>query len=181
MTTVLWLLAVQGAIGAFDTLWFHEWRAHLPGGGEVARPELALHAVRAALYAVLFGTLPWVAWHGALAIVLALLLLAEIVVTLTDFAIEDRVRRTIGGVFVGERVTHAVMGIVYGAMLANLVPLVVRWSAERTGFARLDGPPMALRILLTSMAIGVGMSAARDGLAAWGSGTRVRWPWQSWT
>ena len=30
MTTALWLLAIQGLIGAFDTLYFHEWRARLP-------------------------------------------------------------------------------------------------------------------------------------------------------
>ena len=29
MTIVLWLLAVQGAIGAFDTLYYHEWHAQL--------------------------------------------------------------------------------------------------------------------------------------------------------
>ena len=32
MNTVLWLLAVQGALGAFDTLYYHEWRARLPAG-----------------------------------------------------------------------------------------------------------------------------------------------------
>ena len=30
MATALWLLAIQGAVGAFDTLYFHEWRARLP-------------------------------------------------------------------------------------------------------------------------------------------------------
>jgi hypothetical protein len=30
MTTALWLMAVQGAIGAFDTVYYHEWRARLP-------------------------------------------------------------------------------------------------------------------------------------------------------
>jgi hypothetical protein len=40
LTTALWLLAIQRAIGAFDTVYFHEWRAcdpyaalGLPGGG----------------------------------------------------------------------------------------------------------------------------------------------------
>ena len=27
MTVALWLLALQGAIGAFDTVYYHEWRA----------------------------------------------------------------------------------------------------------------------------------------------------------
>jgi hypothetical protein len=44
MTTALWLLAIQGIIGAFDTLYYHEWRAHLPVGGPGTAPELKLHA-----------------------------------------------------------------------------------------------------------------------------------------
>ncbi len=62
--TALWLLAIQGAIGAFDTLYYHEWRARLPARGSVAAAELRLHAARDFLYAVIFGTLPWVSWEG---------------------------------------------------------------------------------------------------------------------
>ena len=56
--TALWLLAIQGAIGAFDTLYYHEWRARLPARGSIAAPELRLHAARDFLYTVIFGTLP---------------------------------------------------------------------------------------------------------------------------
>ena len=72
MLTVLWLLAIQGVIGAFDTLYYHEWRARLPGLGKCAAPELRIHAVRDFLYAVLFASLPWVEWHGYAVIVLVL-------------------------------------------------------------------------------------------------------------
>ena len=64
MTATLWLLAIQGVIGAFDTVYYHEWRARLPARVPNALPELRLHAARDFLYAVLFGTLPWVAWRG---------------------------------------------------------------------------------------------------------------------
>src|SRR5437773_2155012 len=104
MTTVLWLLAVQGAIGAFDTLYYHEWRARLPGRGPMAAPELRLHAVRDFLYAALFGTLPWLAWQGLWVLALAVVMLAEIVLTLADFVVEVRVRKPIGDVYAGERV-----------------------------------------------------------------------------
>ena len=40
MTTALWLLAIQGIIGAFDTLYYHEWRARLAAGGSGTAPEL---------------------------------------------------------------------------------------------------------------------------------------------
>src|SRR5262245_46041720 len=111
MTTALSLLAFQGVIGAFDTLYYHEWRARLPARGSQAAPELKLHALRDFLYAVLFGTLPWLAWQGLWVAVLAAVLLAEIVLTLTDFVVEIRVRKPLGDVYAGERITHAVMGI----------------------------------------------------------------------
>ena len=77
MITVLWLLAVQGIIGAFDTLYYHEWRAQLPGRTPGTAPELKLHGVRDFLYAVLFGALPWLAWQGLWALLLAGVLLTE--------------------------------------------------------------------------------------------------------
>ena len=64
MITALWLMAAQGVIGAFDTLYYHEWRARLPARGREASPELKLHAARDLLYGILFGTLPWFAWQG---------------------------------------------------------------------------------------------------------------------
>ena len=54
MRTALLILLAQGAIGAFDTLWFHEWRERLPARAE-ARMELSLHAARDFVYAVLFA------------------------------------------------------------------------------------------------------------------------------
>ena len=64
MAVALWLLALQGVIGAFDTAYYHEWRARLPGLGPQAAPELRLHAARDVLYALIFATLPWFAWQG---------------------------------------------------------------------------------------------------------------------
>jgi hypothetical protein len=53
MIVALWLLAIQGIIGAFDTLYYHEWRARLPARGAQCAAELKLHAWRDFLYAVL--------------------------------------------------------------------------------------------------------------------------------
>src|SRR5262250_3512304 len=129
MTAALWLLAVQGIIGAFDTLYYHECRARLAAGGSGTAPELKLHAARDFLYAALFGALPWLEWQGLWAVVLAAILLTEILLTLADFVVEIRVRKPLGDVYGGERITHAVMGILYGAMVANLLPgLWHAWS-----------------------------------------------------
>jgi len=174
VTTVLLLLAVQGALGAFDTLYYHEWRARLPALGPAARDELRLHAARDLSYAILFGTLPSIAWQGLWAVVLAALLLVEIVITLADFVIEDRVRRPLGGVYPGERVTHAVIGLIYGAALANLVPVLAQWWAAPTALAARHEPMQsALRWLLGMMAVGVALSGCATSARPLGCRTAV--------
>jgi hypothetical protein len=179
MMTALWLLAIQGIIGAFDTLYYHEWRARLPAGGPGTAPELKLHAARDFLYAALFGSLPHLAWHGLWAVVLAAVLLSEIVLTLADFVVEIRVRKPLGDVYGGERVTHAVMGIIYGAMLANLLPVIWGWGQLPTALSPTEpAAPEPLRWGLTVMAIGVFISGARDLYAALGL-PHGGWPWSA--
>jgi hypothetical protein len=178
LKTALWLLAVQGAMGAFDTVYYHEWRARLPALPG-ARAELRLHAVRALVYAVLFALLPRVEWRGAWAYVLASLLAAEIFITLRDFVVEDRVRRAVGGVFAGERTTHTLMAIIYGAMLANLTPAVLGWRREATALApHAEVVPAELAWVLTLMSAGVALSGLRDAYAALGLPGGA-WPWAS--
>ena len=178
MTIVLWLLAIQGMIGAFDTVYYHEWRARLPARGRAAAPELMLHASRDFLYAVLFGTLPWLAWRGSYAAVLVAIMVAEIVLTLWDFVVEIRVRRALGDVYGGERVTHAIMGILYGSMLACLVPNLLLWWNMPTGLVVLPTPiPEGLKWILTVMAGGVLLSGIRDLYSACGL-PGGDWPWK---
>jgi hypothetical protein len=177
MTAVLWLFAIQGVLGAFDTLYYHEARARLPALGPQARPELGLHGARSLIYAVLFCSLPWIAWQGLWTVVLGALILAEIGLTLADFVVEDSVRKPLGGVYPGERVMHAVMGLLYGAMLAHLVPVAAGWLAAPTALspARVEAPA-ALRWALTAMGLGVLLSGVRDLAAALGL-PHSRWPW----
>jgi hypothetical protein len=177
MKIALILLGIQGLIGAFDTIYYHEWKARLPARGARAAAELRLHAARDFLYGVLFCTLPWLVWHGTFVLLLAAVLIAEIVLTLWDFIVEIGVRRSLGDVYAGERVTHAVMGILYGAMIANLMPVLAEWSHARTG---LNYAPAEVatwfRWLLTAMGIGVIASGARDLYAAMDL-PRGAWPW----
>ena len=176
MKTTLWLLAIQGIIGAFDTLYYHEWRARLTSGGSGTALELKLHAARDFLYAALFGALPRLALHGLWAVVLAAVLLMEIVLTMADFVIERRARKPLGDVYGGERITHAVMGIIYGAMLANLLPVLWRWSQLPAALVPSTATPELLRWCLTVMAIGVFLSGLRDLYAALGL-PHGEWPW----
>ncbi len=179
MKIALWLLAIQGVIGAFDTLYFHEFRVRLPARGAQAAKELKLHAVRDFFYAVLFASLPRFAWQGAWTVILIAILFAEIVITLADFVVESQERKPFGDVAGGERVTHAIMGICYGAMLANLVPLLYEWSHEATGFSSLRvDVPKPLTWVLTLMAAGVFLSGVRDLYAAFRL-PHGAWPWKT--
>jgi hypothetical protein len=177
MIVALWLLAIQGLIGAFDTLYYHEYRARLPARGPTAAPELKLHAARDLLYGVLFLTLPWIAWRGAWAAALAAVIVAEIILTLWDFVAEIAVRKSLGDVYAGERITHAIMGILYGAMVAYLLPALWQWWSQPTEWGPYTSPgPSLLHWTLTAMGAGVLLSGARDLYAALGL-PRGGWPW----
>jgi hypothetical protein len=177
MTIALYLLATLGILGAFDTLYYHEWRARLPALGKSASAELRLHAWRDFVYAVLFCTLPWFAWQGRCALLLACFLLVEIVLTLWDFVVEDWIRKPLGGVYAGERIMDAVMGIVYGAMLVFLLRTTASWWSKPTSFEFSPVPCSdVLRWAITAMGVGVFLSGIRDLYASLGL-RGGGWPW----
>ena len=177
MRTALYLLTAVAFLGAFDTIYYHEFRAKLPALGKAARSELQLHAGRDFVYAILFVGLPWLSWHGAYAAMLAVLFLIEIILTLWDFVVEDWIRKPLGGVYSRERVMHAIMGIVYGAMLAYAVPALRTWWSQPTQLT--VAPPIiseTLRLTMTFMAAGVFLSGIRD-LYAFAGLPGSSWPW----
>jgi hypothetical protein len=151
----LLLLILQGALGAFDTLWYHEYKLRLPHAHS-ARSELRLHAARDAAYAAIFASIAWVEWRGVLSWLFLGTLVFEIVVTLWDFVEEDRTRRLPAG----ERITHAIMGILYGAFLYTLVPELWAWSRLPAGFAAVDRGLVSWA--LTAFAFGVAGSGLRE-------------------
>ena len=177
MRTGLYLLFLLAILGAADTLYYHEWRARLPVLGKQARSELGLHALRDFIYAVLFGTLPWIAWRGIWAIALATLLIAEIILTLWDFVVEDWVRKALGGVYPGERIMHGVIGILYGGMLACVAPSLYYWWTMPTQLAITPVAMVAvLRWAMLVMGVAVLISGLRDLYAAFEMPGSA-WPW----
>jgi len=155
----LQLMAAQGLLGAFDTIYHHELTEALPNRS-TARTELAIHATRAVIYSALFIGLSNWQWHGMWAIILMLIFAVEIGLTLWDFVIEDRTRLLPAT----ERVTHTVLAINGGAFIALLALNVPAWMAEPTALSwQSQG---WLGVFLTLCGLGVGLSGIRDAYAS---------------
>jgi uncharacterized protein (TIGR01777 family) len=157
-TLALQLMAAQGCLGAFDTIYHHELTETL-AQRTTARKELAIHAVRAVIYAILFIALAFWEWHGALAFVLLGVFAVEIVLTLWDFVVEDRTRLLPAT----ERVTHTVLAINGGAFITLLALNAAGWSAGPT--VPVWAPHGWLSAFLALCGVGVGLSGVRDAFA----------------
>jgi uncharacterized protein (TIGR01777 family) len=163
----LQLMAVQGIIGAFDTLYHHELTETLPQRA-TARRELSIHAIRALIYSVLFIGLSAWQWHGGWALVLFVLFGVEIILTLWDFVIEDKTRLLPAT----ERVTHTILAINGGAFIALLMLNAPAWLAQPTALA--SQPHGFLSVFLALCGLGVGLSGVRDAYAAYRLGMHQR-------
>ena len=155
----LQLMAAQGLLGAFDTLYHHELTEALPSRRS-ARKELWIHAIRASLYSLLFIGLSAWQWHGLWAVLLMVIFSVEILLTLWDFVIEDRTRLLPAT----ERVTHTILSINGGAFIALLALTVPDWFVQST---ELQWESQGwLSVFLALCGVGVGLSGLRDGFAA---------------
>lgn len=168
METALTIMTCQALLGAFDTVYYHEYRCRLAVHGPRAAGELRLHAFRDLVYGILFLTLPFVAWCGALAAVLAGLIVLEIGITIWDFNVEAVERQGIGGIANAERGLHIIMAVVYGTFLAHLAPHLRAWLTEPTGFRVQTDVPLPLQVLGVMLGTGVLASGVRDYFAARG-------------
>ncbi len=156
--TLFLVLTVQALLGAFDNLWHHELEAHLPQRLG-ARRELALHAAREGIYAVVFIAVAWLECRGVWALVLGALLVAELVITLADFLEEDRTRRLPPL----ERLLHAVLTAMFGAFICLMLPVLVTWARLPTALAVV--PRGIASWVFTTFSVGVLAWAVRNVLA----------------
>lgn len=155
----LQLMAVQGCLGAYDTLYHHELTEALPGRAS-ARLELSIHALRSMIYSALFIGLSAWQFHGMWTWLLLFVFMVEIVLTLWDFVVEDRTRLLPAT----ERVTHTILAMNGGAFITLLALNSGHWAAQGTALAW--QPHGALSVFLALCGVGVGVSGLRDGLAA---------------
>lgn len=155
----LQLMAAQGCLGAFDTIYHHELTETLAQRRSAGR-ELSIHAIRALIYGVLFVGLSAWTWHGAWALVLLAVFGIEIVLTLWDFVIEDRTRLLPAS----ERVTHTILAINGGAFITMLALNAPAWLQQP--IALQWQPHGLLSWFLAACGLGVGLSGLRDAFAA---------------
>lgn len=161
----LQLMAAQGLLGAFDTLYHHELTEALPLRAQAVR-ELRIHSVRALVYGLLFIGLAGWRWYGAWAAVLFMLFAIEVGLTLWDFVVEDRTRLLPAT----ERVTHTLLAINGGAFIALLG--VAAWQARGLPSALVWHPQGWLSVFLALCGAGVTLSGLRDAAAV---RTLARW------
>jgi hypothetical protein len=129
ISSLLWtLIAIQIAMGAFDTFYHHEMTERLAWRPS-QRHELQLHSIRNALYALLFLVLGWFEVHGFGAMIIITVLVVEVFVTLLDFVEEDLSRKLPAS----ERVNHTLLALNYGAILVLLLPILIEWAGQPTG------------------------------------------------
>jgi len=155
METVLFLFTLQAILGAFDGIYHHEITEKL-SLNSAAKTELLLHALRSSIYAVIFITLAGLQWNGVFAYMFAVLLVVELGITLTDFVIEDKTR----DLPASERITHTILTLNYGAILALLIPLMADWSRQATSLVIVDHGVLSALFLL--FALGVSVMALRE-------------------
>lgn len=167
MNWVLSLLLIQGVLGAIDTIYHHELTVALPKQRS-ARKELAIHAVRALLYGVVFATLAQLELHGVWVVAIATLILIEIGLTLWDFVVEDNSRKLPAT----ERILHTILAINGGALFGLYAWQLLQWWPLPSALVIADHG--LIGIALTIMAIGVALSGVRDALAALQLGTATQ-------
>ena len=155
-SSLLWtLIAIQVAMGAFDTIYHHEMTERLAWRPS-QRHELQLHSLRNLLYALLFLTLGWSELHGFWAMIVIAVLVVEVFVTLMDFVEENMSRKLPAS----ERINHTLLALNYGAILVLLLPVLIEWA----------GQPTAIKsafygfwsFLAAVAAIGAGFGGVRD-------------------
>lgn len=157
---ILWtLITCQVAMGAFDTLFHHEGTERLAWRPS-QKQELRLHGVRNFFYMIIFLCFAWAEPRGLFTMLLGGILVVEVLITLWDFVEEDLTRKLPGT----ERVTHTLLALNYGAILALAAPVLIEWARMDTAIIPVSYGWWS--VMATVSAIGVGLFSARDLLAA---------------
>lgn len=149
------LLVIHGVIGAVDTFVNHELIARLPHRIK-ARREIGIHAVREALYGMLFGAIAWFDWHGAWAVPVAVTLFASLLIDAIDEYVENHTRVLPQN----ERMLHFALIMNLGFITLVMLPILLDWHAQPARLVPADHG--SLSWLLSACALGAGIWSLRD-------------------
>ena len=155
----VYALALHGLIGGLDVIVNHELLARLPAQ-PWAGPEERMHSAREWIFFAIFASLAWFEWHGAAAWWIALLFLAEVLVSARDVVIEGDTRVLPKP----ERVLHLFLFMNLGALVVLVGQASLGWHALPTAVARTDYGWVSW--VLSAMAVLTLGWAVRDGISA---------------
>jgi hypothetical protein len=150
-------LIAHGVIGGADVILNHELIARIPALPN-AGLEQRLHCARELVFGILFSALAWYEWHGAAAVLIALVLAAETLISTADTVIEVDTRI----LPVSERVAHVLLFTNYGIVLALTGQMLLAWWALPTAVVRIDHGLGSW--ILSAMALASLGWSVRDGL-----------------
>lgn len=156
----IYALMLHGLIGGLDVFVNHELLARLPRQAWAA-PEQRMHSAREALFCAIFLSLAWFEWHGAAVCWLALLYLAEVLVTARDVVVEGDTRVLPKP----ERVLHLFLFMNLGALLVLVGQMAYGWHVLPDAVVPTDYGWASW--VLSTMGIGALVWAIRDGLVGW--------------
>jgi phosphatidylglycerophosphate synthase len=155
----VYALVLHGLLGGLDVILNHELLARLPGQ-PWSGPEERMHSAREWIFFAIFASLAWFEWHGATVWWIALLFLAEVLVSARDVVIEGNTRVLPKP----ERVLHLFLFMNLGALVVLVGQVSLGWhrlptSVVRTGYGWASW-------VLSAMALGALGWAVRDGISA---------------
>ncbi len=160
------LLAVIGLLGAFDIAWFHTWKGRLVARPE-CRAEAIVHVVRGFVYSAQFVVVPNLELRGRWILGLLLLFVIDVVVGITDIALEPKSRAKQGGLTGSEYLIHMILSVLVGAELCSIAHAAWSWPSQATALVVVSHVPFGLRVLLGAMAAGALACAVLEALLLW--------------
>ena len=155
----VYALVLHGLIGGLDVILNHELLARLPAQ-PWAGPEERMHSAREWIFFAIFASLAWFEWHGAAAWWIALLFLAEVLVSARDVVIEGDTRVLPKP----ERVLHLFLFMNLGALVVLVGQASLGWHALPTAVVRTDYGWVSW--VLSARAVLTLGGAVRDGISA---------------
>jgi hypothetical protein len=166
MEAATYLLFVLGCLGATDIALYHSI-AHGIRSHPDSRAELVIHSLRGPTYAALFLLLPNFAMHGLFFWCLIGLFIADLVISIVDFALEGRSRRFFGGLPTGEYILHILLAMLFGALVTAVFFGAGEWAMLPTSIRYAPTEvPVVVRAVMALMALLVFASGVQDALAA---------------